>query len=424
MTAASDAFEVALEPPPGWALSVAEGLRAAGFEAFFVGGAVRDRLLGRAVSDWDIATDAEPEAVMGIFERAIPTGLQHGTVTVVVDHQPVEVTTYRVERGYSDGRRPDEVAFTRALRDDLGRRDFTINAMAWDALSGVIVDPYDGRGDLARRLLRAVGKAEERFSEDGLRALRAVRFACVLDLALDGATRDAIPATMATFRKVSAERIRVELGKILCARRVAWGVEALWQTGLLAEFLPEALVGVERAVAALREPPAGEVARLAVLLHGGGGDGDAPLRRLRYGNEERLRLGALLRQRGLDPAVARSDAEVRALVAAVGLSVVDEVIAYRMALARVDAPGELSAWEALAARIDAVGARSAPQSARELSLDGKAVMAALGIPPSRHVGRILDALLARVWADPSLDTPERLRALLPAVDAALREGGG
>ncbi|MEZ4431280.1 MAG: [cytidine(C)-cytidine(C)-adenosine (A)]-adding enzyme [bacterium] len=422
MSAGPDTVEVALEPPPAWALSVAEGLRGAGFEAYFVGGAVRDRLLGRPVSDWDIATDAEPEAVMGCFARAIPTGLQHGTVTVVVAHQPVEVTTYRVERGYSDGRRPDEVAFTRELRDDLGRRDFTINAMAWDAVAGVLVDPYDGRGDLGRRLLRAVGAAEERFSEDGLRALRAVRFACVLELALDPATRAAIPATMATFRKVSAERIRVELGKILAARRVAWGVEALGETGLLGEFLPEALPGFARAVAALGEPPAGEVARLAVLLHGGGSDGDGPLRRLRYGNEERGRLVALLRQRGLDPAVARSDAAVRALVAQVGLSVVDEVIAYRMALARVDAPDEYAAWAALAARIDAIGARSAPQSARELSLDGKAVMAALGIAPSRRVGRILDALLMRVWADPSLDTPERLRALLPVVAAEVGEG--
>ncbi|MCB9542386.1 MAG: [cytidine(C)-cytidine(C)-adenosine (A)]-adding enzyme [Myxococcales bacterium] len=422
MSAGPDTVEVALEPPPAWALSVAEGLRGAGFEAYFVGGAVRDRLLGRPVSDWDIATDAEPEAVMGCFARAIPTGLQHGTVTVVVAHQPVEVTTYRVERGYSDGRRPDEVAFTRELRDDLGRRDFTINAMAWDAVAGVLVDPYDGRGDLGRRLLRAVGAAEERFSEDGLRALRAVRFACVLELALDPATRAAIPATMATFRKVSAERIRVELGKILGARRVAWGVEALWETGLLGEFLPEALPGLGRAVAALGEPPSGEVARLAVLLHGGGSDGDGPLRRLRYGNEERGRLVALLRQRGLDPAVARSDAAVRALVAQVGLSVVDEVIAYRMALARVDAPEEYAAWQALAARIDAIGARSAPQSARELSLDGKAVMAALGIAPSRRVGRILDALLMRVWADPSLDTPERLRALLPVVAAEVGEG--
>lgn len=417
----TDSFRVDLPPPPASALAVAQGLRDAGYEAYFVGGAVRDRLLGRPVSDWDVATDAEPEAVMACFARTIPTGLQHGTVTVVVDHEPIEVTTYRVERGYSDGRRPDEVAFTRELRDDLSRRDFTINAMAWDAVVGEIVDPFDGRGDLDRRVLRAVGEAVDRFSEDGLRALRAVRFACVLDLHLDDATRAAIPATVETFRKVSAERIRVEFGKIMSAARVAWGLEALGSTGLLAEFLPEALPGLDRAVAALADPPPGEITRLAVALHDGGSDGDAPLRRLRYGNEERRQLVNLLRHRDLDPAPTRSDAEIRALVAEIGLAALDDLIAYRTALARVDRPAEAAAWQALAARIDAIDARKAPQSARDLSLDGQAVMQALGLPPSKRVGRLLDALLRRVWADPSLDQPDRLRAILPEVDAALDE---
>lgn len=419
----TDAFAVELEPPPAGPLSVAAALRAAGHEAYFVGGAVRDRLMGRPVNDWDLATDAEPEAVMACFDRVIATGLQHGTVTVVVDHEPVEVTTYRVERGYSDGRRPDEVAYTRELRDDLGRRDFTVNAMAWDAVGGVVVDPYDGRGDLDRRVLRAVGRASERFGEDGLRALRAVRFATVLDLTLDPATRAAIPETMATFRKVSAERIRVEFEKTLRAPRAGWGLEALHATGLLAEFLPEALPGIERAVKALATPPPGEIARLAVVLHGGETDGEAPLRRLRSSNDERRRLVALLRWRHLDPAAARSDAEVRALVAAIGLDVLDDLLAYRAALARVD--GDAAVWRALAARIEATGARTAPQSARELSLDGKAVMAALDMKPSRRLGQVLDALLRRVWVDPSLDTPERLRAILPEVAAAVdAEQGG
>lgn len=413
----TDTFAAELEPPPPGPLSVATALRAAGHEAYFVGGAVRDRLMGRAVNDWDLATDAEPDAVMACFDRVIATGLQHGTVTVMVDHEPVEVTTYRVERGYSDGRRPDEVAYTRELRDDLGRRDFTINAMAWDAVDGVVVDPYDGRGDLGRRVLRAVGVAAERFDEDGLRALRAVRFATVLDLRLDPATRAAIPETMQTFRKVSAERIRVEFQKTLRAPRAGWGLGALHATGLLAEFLPEALPGVEAAVKALAEPPASEIARLAVVLHACPGDGDAPLRRLRYSNDERRRLVALLRWRGLDPAAERSDAEVRAWVAAVGLDVLDDLLAYRAARARVD--GDAGAWRALAARVEAIDARRAPQSPRDLSLDGKAVMAALDMKPSRRVGRLLDALLRRVWADPSLDTPARLRAILPAVDAEL-----
>lgn len=424
--ARQDTFAVALEPPPDAAMRVAAALKAAGFEAYFVGGGVRDRILGRPVSDWDLATDAEPEAVMGCVDKAIPTGLQHGTVTVMEAGLPVEVTTYRVERGYSDGRRPDEVLYTRELRDDLSRRDFTVNAMAWDPLAGVVVDPFDGRGDLEWRVLRAVGAAQERFDEDGLRALRAVRFACVLDLRLDPATRDAIPRAMPTFRKVSAERIRVELGKILRAPRVAWGIEALRETGLLGEFLPEALEdpgAFSRAVKALGEPPAGEIERLAVVLSGAAGDGEAPMRRLKFSTEERRRLMHLLRFRGLDPAADRSDAEVRALVAEVEsqAGALDAVIDIGRSLARVG--GGLAAWRALAARIEALGAREGPLSTRDLPLDGKAVMRLLDIPPSRAVGRIMDRLLARVWADPSLNSAERLTAILPDVAAEVAGEG-
>lgn len=420
----TDTFTIDLPPPPAAALAVATTLKAAGHEAYFVGGGVRDRLLGRKISDWDIATEAEPEAVMALFDKAIPTGLQHGTVTIMSGGLPIEVTTYRVERGYTDGRRPDEVVYTRALRDDLGRRDFTVNAMAWDPLDGVLVDPYGGRGDLARRVLRAVGAPRDRFDEDGLRALRAVRFACVLDLELDRPTREAIPDTLATFRKVSAERIRVELGKILRAPRVAWGLDELRWTGLLAEFLPEAAAlepeTFRRTLAALAEPPGGEIERLAVLLHPADTDGEAPMRRLKYSTDERRRLVHLLRYRDLDPAGERSDAEIRALVAEVEAwpGALASVEAYRSALARTASP-EWRAWQALAARIEALGARHAPRSPRDLSLDGKAVMRLLDLRPSRRVGLILDALLWRVWADPALDTPERLAAILPDVAAAV-----
>lgn len=420
----TDTFTIDLPPPPAAALAVATTLKAAGHEAYFVGGGVRDRLLGRKISDWDIATEAEPEAVMALFDKAIPTGLQHGTVTIMSGGLPIEVTTYRVERGYTDGRRPDEVVYTRALRDDLGRRDFTVNAMAWDPLDGVLVDPYGGRGDLARRVLRAVGAPRDRFDEDGLRALRAVRFACVLDLELDRPTREAIPDTLATFRKVSAERIRVELGKILRAPRVAWGLDELRWTGLLAEFLPEAAAlepeTFRRTLAALAEPPGGEIERLAVLLHPADTDGEAPMRRLKYSTDERRRLVHLLRYRDLDPAAERSDAEIRALVAEVEAwpGALASVEAYRSALARTASP-EWRAWQALAARIEALGARHAPRSPRDLSLDGKAVMRLLDLRPSRRVGLILDALLWRVWADPALDTPERLAAILPDVAAAV-----
>lgn len=425
----SDGFPVDLEPPPPAAMRVAAALKGAGHEAYFVGGGVRDRLLGRPVNDWDVATDAEPEAVMACVDKAIPTGLQHGTVTVMEDGLPVEVTTYRVERGYTDGRRPDEVLYTRELRDDLGRRDFTVNAMAWDPIAGVVVDPYDGRGDLHRRVLRAVGVARERFDEDGLRALRAVRFACVLDLRLDDGTRRAIPDTLDTFRKVSAERIRVEFGKILRAPRVAWGVAALDETLLLGEFLPEAVadpLAFSAAVEALKQPPAGEIERLAVLLHGAATDGEAPMRRLKFSTDERRLLMHLLAQRGLDPAEVRSDAEVRRLVAGIERlpGAFDAVFAVGAAVDRVHRPEGDGVWRAFAERVQRIGARSGPLTPRDLALDGKAVMRRLGIRPSRAVGLILDDLLQRVWRDPSLNTVEGLSGILPAVAEPHLRGSG
>src|SRR5580704_18547012 len=155
-------------------------LRSRGKRAWVVGGCVRDALLGRRVSDWDVATDARPEEMLRVFPRAIPTGIKHGTVTVRAGSHPVEVTTLRGEGAYSDGRHPDEVQFTDDLAADLGRRDFTVNAMAYDPVSGELIDPHGGQRDLELRLLRAVGEPERRFAEDGLRVLRAARFAATL----------------------------------------------------------------------------------------------------------------------------------------------------------------------------------------------------------------------------------------------------
>jgi tRNA nucleotidyltransferase (CCA-adding enzyme) len=411
----------ALAPPPEPVSRVVTALREVGHEAWLVGGCVRDRLQGRPVNDWDVATDAEPEQVLALFRKVIATGLQHGTVTVVEEGLPIEVTTFRVEEGYTDGRRPDRVVYTRDLVADLGRRDFTINAMAWDPLAGAIVDPYDGRGDLARRLLRAVGDPIERFTEDGLRPMRAVRFACVHALSIDPPTLAAIPATLDTFRKVAVERILVELHKTLLAERAAWGVETLRETGLLAEFLPEvaSLAPTEhvRIAVALTPPPSGLAPRLAVLLHAADLSGD-PLKRLRFSNAEREEVMRLLAHRTLDAGLPRTDAQVRALVAEVGPGALDALLAYRLAAARRD-PAETAAWRALAERIDRLDARSPPHTTRDLAIDGRAVMQVLGERPSRRVGQVLDALLQRVFEDPTLNTPERLRALVPDIAASL-----
>ena len=192
-------------------------LNTAGYEAYAVGGCVRDSLLGKTPTDWDITTSATPTEMQGVFAsyRTVETGLKHGTLTVLIDDMPLEITTYRVEGAYSDGRHPDSVSFTRCLSEDLCRRDFTINAMAYHPVAGV-VDLYGGREDLTNGLISCVGESEKRFSEDALRILRALRFASVLGFRITKDTECAIRALYPTLSCVSIERIATELGKLLC----------------------------------------------------------------------------------------------------------------------------------------------------------------------------------------------------------------
>src|SRR6185312_1925266 len=237
-------------PVPDDVVELCQKLRDAGFEAWLVGGAVRDLLRGRPAKDFDVATSAQPAEVTRVFgrKRTIPTGEKHGTVTVLTERagqkEHVEVTTYRGEGAYSDGRRPDDVVFVRTLEEDLKRRDFTMNAIAYDPLAAELADPYGGQRDLEARLIRAVGDPLERFAEDGLRAMRAVRFAAQHEFAIDPATERAIPETIDVFKKVSAERVRDELVKILSSRVPSVGLELMRTTGLLAATIPELLEGV------------------------------------------------------------------------------------------------------------------------------------------------------------------------------------
>ena len=203
--------------PPKYVIHILNTLERSGYEARLVGGCVRDTLLHRRPNDWDVATAAPPEAVTELFERTVPTGIRHGTVTVLYGGSACEVTTYRVEGAYSDHRRPDSVRFTSRLEEDLSRRDFTINAMAMDA-SLAITDPFGGRGDLSRRLIRCVGDARERFTEDALRMLRAVRFAAQLDFALDSAALEAIAGCAPLCSALSPERVAAELRAVLASR--------------------------------------------------------------------------------------------------------------------------------------------------------------------------------------------------------------
>jgi len=209
------------------ALPVLEKIEQAGYEAYFVGGSVRDHILGLPIHDVDIATSAYPEEIKKIFNRTIDTGIQHGTVTVLMNDSSYEITTFRTESGYQDFRRPDKVTFVRSLEDDLKRRDFTINALAVDR-NGQVIDKFDGLKDLDRKVIRAVGKAEERFHEDALRMMRAVRFQAQLDFKIEAATAQAIADNAHLLSKIAIERVREEFVKLMLSRS--------WQIGL-AEFI-------------------------------------------------------------------------------------------------------------------------------------------------------------------------------------------
>ena len=266
-----NALRTARFPPA--VLQVLRTLDAAGHRSWLVGGAVRDVLLRRVrgTADHDIATPARPAQVIALFPRTIPTGIEHGTVTVLVRGEKIEVTTFRGEGPYVDGRRPSQVTFLDDVDGDLARRDFTVNAMAWDPIGAVFRDPFGGRTDLRRRLLRAVGDAAARFGEDGLRPLRAARFAAQLGFVVEPRTAAAIPGALDTVRRVALERITDELSRLLIAQDVRLGLELLRRTRLLGVVLPQLAAvpsrGLTHAVAVTEAAPPQLSVRLAALVH-------------------------------------------------------------------------------------------------------------------------------------------------------------
>jgi tRNA nucleotidyltransferase/poly(A) polymerase len=270
---------------PG-AAALLDALHAAGYAAYAVGGCVRDSLLGRTAHDWDLCTSALPQQVMELFgtEQCIPTGLQHGTVTIKYGGQLYETTTFRTEGSYTDGRHPDEVQFVPDVREDLARRDFTINAMAYNAAEG-LVDPFGGQKDLQNGLLRAVGEPQQRFTEDALRILRLYRFAARFGFALDAATARAARQLAPHLDCISAERIQEELAKLLAAPQPGAYLEPAVLAVVLPELTPEKLTAAKPVVDVC---PAGEEnlpVRWAALL-GALGESDTRrvLKRLRCSN--------------------------------------------------------------------------------------------------------------------------------------------
>ncbi|MBN1209438.1 MAG: CCA tRNA nucleotidyltransferase [Myxococcaceae bacterium] len=404
-------------------LDVLRRLRELNFAVFLVGGCVRDMVRGVPPKDFDVATSAHPHEVQAAFKKVIPTGIQHGTVTVVIGGTHVEVTTFRSEGDYHDGRRPSTVTFESDITEDLSRRDFTINAMAYDPLSRELVDPFGGQADLQAHVIRCVRDAHERFSEDGLRPMRAVRFAAVLGFTLEPATQAAIPPTLPVFRKVAMERVREELVKLLLSPRTESGLVLLAETGLLEIFLPElARADAEAARlarAAAHIAPAEAELRMAALLADlvSGPQAREIGIRLKFPNKVAELLGLLVEHAALEARIGDSDPQLRRLLARVGLGQLEPLLAVAHARIQIRAPDRLPDFLRLQERLRALAAAKPPLSAKELALTGGDIMATLGVGPSPIVGEATRFLMESVLDDPALNQSERLKELLRAWQA-------
>lgn len=426
--------------------TVCETLAKAGYQAVAVGGAVRDALLGRTPGDWDIATSAHPEEVMALFKHTVPTGLQHGTITIVTgrgEASHVEVTTFRGEGAYTDARRPDHVTFGVPLVEDLARRDLRVNAIAYDPASDTLIDPYDGQRDLAEGRLRAVGPtgdvyadAVARFSEDGLRVMRAVRFAAALEFALDPDTERGIVPALPSLAKVSRERISDELRKILATRAPSRALAIAERTQILAQILPELASGLDAWAAALggsrseavarwlaRIDAAAGPARLGTLVaelgdpdptlrrldRGSQRRAEAVLRRLKFSNDDLATAAILVGTSGAALATAWTDADVRRLLADVTRAQASAAVAFWRASGATE----------LADRAAAILARHDPLAVGDLATTGKDLLVALDMQPGPAVGRLLAALLDRALADPTINTKDQLIAISRGLELEL-----
>lgn len=437
-----------------------------GQAAYVVGGSLRDALLGRPAADWDLATDARPDRILAIFPGSVYEN-RFGTVAVRGGDRVHEITTFRTDHDYADFRRPHRVEFGDRIEDDLARRDFTVNAMAWGAAPersdpprrrqspvAVFVDPFGGRADVEARVLRAVGDPATRFREDALRMVRAVRLAATLGFEVEPATLAAIADHADLVRHLSGERVAAELEKLLGAPRPSVGLRLMADTGILAVVSPD--LAAQRGVAQNKIPgedlwdhtlrsvdaaPADRpIVRLAALVHDIGKPAtadDGPFRghevvgaelaaalldRLRIPHAVRDRVVHLVRQHMFAYEADWGDAGVRRFIRRVGRSSLDDLFALRAA----DSEGsgldpDAGGLDELRRRVREQLEASAVIDRRQLAVSGEDLKAELGIPPGPTLGRILDRLLERVIADPALnDRP----ALLLLAESMLPDGPG
>ncbi|HIT65526.1 MAG TPA: CCA tRNA nucleotidyltransferase [Candidatus Ventrimonas merdavium] len=374
-------------------------LNQAGFEACAVGGCVRDTLLGREPEDWDITTSARPEQVKALFRRTIDTGIQHGTVTVMVEKTGYEVTTYRIDGAYEDGRHPKQVEFTPDLLEDLKRRDFTINAMAYSRETG-LVDAFGGIQDLERRVIRCVGDPMERFTEDALRILRAIRFSAQLDFSVEKETWNAISRIAPNLAKVSRERVQMELTKLLCSDHPE-RICQVYETGV-SQYVSPAFAGLPWQKVCIPSSLSREkYVRWAAFLRCGKAPGDGAAAQTAV---------QILKDLKLDNATI---SRVRTLVAWSGAAMPADAAAVRRAMSQMepevwDALMELNGYGAEIRRLtDQIREAGDCLDLKHLAVKGQDLMAA-GVKPGKEMGGLLDQMLEVVLDHPEENQKELL----------------
>ncbi len=419
---------------PKEVLDIFEKMESAGYEIYLVGGAVRDLLLGKVVDDWDFTTNATPEQILEVFTDGFYDN-KFGTVGIPAqseDFDPHEITTYRTEHGYSDSRRPDKIEWGKSLQEDLQRRDFTINAIAFNKK---IIDPFGGQKDLDKKLIRAVGDPHERFSEDALRLMRAVRIASELRFKIEDKTFEAIKTHAGLINKISKERVRDELLKIIMSPKPDEGILLLRDTEILQEILPELekAFGVEQKspgrhhiydvgthlIMSLKYCKSGDpITRLATLIHDIGKP--STYKKLDTGTitfynhevvgariakqiAERLRLSAkqteklwrLIRWHQFVLTETQTDSAIRRFIRNVGLENVEDMIHLRVA-DRLGGGAKETSWRFEEFKKRLIEVQKQPFSVRDLKIDGTDVMRELNLKPGPRVGEILNQLFKEV----------------------------
>ena len=426
---------------------IIETLRAAGYEAFAVGGCVRDCILGRTPNDWDITTSARPEETKRLFPRTIDTGIKHGTVTVMLDKEGFEVTTYRIDGDYEDSRHPKEVTFTANLEEDLKRRDFTINAMAYNEQSG-LVDIFGGIRDIEEGVIRCVGNAEERFTEDALRMLRAVRFSAQLGYRIEEDTKRAIHKLASNLKLISAERIQAELVKLVTSVHPDY-LRTAYETGITEQILPEFDLCMETAqnnphhcysvgehiLHSMQEVTPNKVLRLGMLFHDIGkpqtlsvdeegithnkrhaiaGEKMAGkiLHRLKFDNDTIDKVSKIVLYH--DQEIEPTDSGVRRAVNRIGEDIFPMLFEVRYA--DIQAQSDYKREEKLQKLAyikeiyDGIVSRQECLSLKDLAVTGSDLIA-LGMPEGKGIGLLLKELLEIVLEEPERNTREELLSI-------------